>query len=208
MALNVDTLTIGRARLPILTGIRFRLEPGKALILRGPNGIGKTTLLRSVAGLTPPLSGTIDLAGQSVAYAGHDNGLKAQLSIAENLRFWAAIYGEAAVDAALDAFDLTALAPRRAADLSAGQKRRVALARLLLTGCTLWCLDEPNVALDRANSARFADLVQRHLEQGGSALIATHAPLGFEADSLDLSQFTLAPEAWGRADGFAWEPRA
>lgn len=191
MSLSVHSLSCARGGLPVLSGVSFAVAPGEALILRGPNGAGKTTLLRCLAGLTPPLAGQIEATSDSVAYSGHADGLKAQLSVAENLTFWAGVFAAAGIDAAVEAFDLGELLDRRAGNLSAGQKRRLSLARLLVTGRPVWCLDEPTVSLDVENVARFARAVEAHLEGGGCAVIATHIDLGLpNARSLDISPFT------------------
>lgn len=189
MTLRVTGLSIARGGLPVLEGLSFTLAPGSALILRGPNGIGKTTLLRTLAGLQPPLSGTIEGAEETIAYAAHSDGLKQALSVEENLAFWASIFGTADIAPAIDAFHLSALAQRSAGALSAGQKRRLGLARLLVTGRPVWALDEPTVSLDREAVGWFAEAVRAHLGQGGSALIATHIDLGLEAAVLELGQF-------------------
>lgn len=174
----------------MLEGVSFTLAPGAALILRGPNGCGKTTLLRTIAGLQPALSGRIEAPADGFAYAAHADGIKATLSVTENLRFWAAIFGTNAVESALDRMNLRALAARPAQTLSAGQKRRLGLARLLVTGRPVWVLDEPTVSLDAASVALFAEAVRAHLAQGGMALIATHIDLGLpEAELLDLSAY-------------------
>jgi heme exporter protein A len=193
MELSATDLSVARSGVAILEGVRFRLRPGRALILRGPNGAGKTTLLRTVAGLQPALKGTIEGAGDRIAYAGHADGLKAMLSVTENLRFWAEVFGTDGIDHALEAFDLTELADRLAGTLSAGQKRRLGLARLAVTGRQVWVLDEPTVSLDAASVARFARAVEAHLAVGGSALIATHIDLGLDAEVLDVSRFRAAP---------------
>ena len=111
------------------------------------------------------------------------------LSVRENLQFWAQVHGAGQVEAALDAMDLQALAERRAANLSAGQKRRLGLARLLVTGRKIWIMDEPTVSLDAASVSLFAGVVRGHLAAGGSALIATHIDLGLDAEVLDLTPF-------------------
>lgn len=166
------------------------LAPGSALILRGPNGSGKTTLLRTLAGLTPPLAGRIEMDEDAIAFSGHADGIKAQLTVAENLAFWARVFGVSGIAPALAAFDLGDLADRRAGDMSAGQRRRLSLARLLVTGRPIWCLDEPTVSLDTANVARFARAVTDHLTGGGAAIIATHIDLGLpQADTLDITPF-------------------
>ena len=208
MSLSVSNLSCVRGGLQVLAGVAFDVAPGEALILRGPNGAGKTTLLRTLAGLTPPLAGRIDAPPEGIAYAGHADGLKAQLSVAENLGFWAGVFGAGAIDAAVEAFDLGALLDRRAGNLSAGQKRRLSLARLLVTGRPVWCLDEPTVSLDVDNVARFARAVEGHLGAGGLAVIATHIDLGLPtARSLDITPFTRRsrPEAADAADPFLSE---
>lgn len=189
MMLRADDLTLARGGVPVLTGLSLTLAPGQALILRGPNGAGKTTLLRTIAGLQPPLAGTITGAEDRVAYAAHADGLKAMLSVTENLTFWAQVFGNSDISRALDAYDLHGLAQRLAGTLSAGQKRRLGLARLLVTGRPLWVLDEPTVSLDAGAVGLFAEAVRAHLGQGGSALIATHIDLGIEAQVLDITAF-------------------
>lgn len=184
-------LAVARGGRRVAEGIDLDLSAGEALILRGPNGIGKTTLLRTIAGLQPPAAGTVTADPDAIAYAGHADGLKGALSAAENLRFWQAVFAGPPVGAALAAFDLSHLAARPAAMLSAGQKRRLGLARLLVTGRPVWVLDEPTVSLDAASAALFAAAVGAHLAQGGAALIATHIDLGLGAGArvLDLSPY-------------------
>lgn len=203
MEMWVKDLGVARAGIPVLEAVSFRLLPGQALVLRGPNGIGKTTLLRTLAGLQPALAGEVVVGAEAVAYAAHADGVKAVLSVTENLAFWAAAYGTDLVAGALAAMNLEALADRRAANLSAGQKRRLGLARLLVTGRPIWVMDEPTVSLDQASVALFAGVVARHLAAGGSALIATHIDLGLEAEVLDLTSFKArAPQAGGRVGAF------
>lgn len=201
--MQVSNLAVARGGVAVLDGVTFRLLPGRALVLRGPNGIGKTTLLRSLAGLQPALAGEVTVAAEAVAYAAHADGVKAVLTVAENLRFWAAAYGTHSVAQALAEMNLEALANRRAAHLSAGQKRRLGLARLLVTGRPIWLMDEPTVSLDAASVALFAGVVARHLASGGSALIASHIDLGLEAEVLDLTPFKArSPAAGGRLGAF------
>ena len=189
MDLTVENLACARGGVAILEGVNFTLVPGAALILRGPNGSGKTTLLRTIAGLQPALSGHVHLDADAIAYSGHADGLKATLSVADNLNFWAGVYGTASIDAAVQAFDLGALTTRPAQNLSAGQKRRLGLARLLVTGRPIWVLDEPTVSLDVDSVTMFANAVQAHLAGGGSAIMATHIDLKVQADTLDVAQF-------------------
>ena len=190
MDLTVTDLACARGGVTVLEGLSLTLPAGRALVLRGPNGIGKTTLLRTIAGLQPAVAGLVSLSPENLTYAAHADGLKAALTTRENLAFWAAVHGQRAVDAALDAMNLTLLQDRLAQHLSAGQKRRLGLARLLVTGRPVWLLDEPTVSLDAASVALFADVVRAHLAAGGAALIATHVDLGLdEAMVLDLTAF-------------------
>jgi heme exporter protein A len=187
MTLTVSNLSISRGGVPVLERLSFSLEPGQALVLRGPNGSGKTTLLRTLAGLQPPDAGTISGADDQIAYAGHSDGLKATLTAHENLTFWAQVFQAGNVDTALAAYALSDLAARPVQELSAGQKRRLGLARLMVTGRAIWALDEPTVSLDSAAVTLFANAVQSHLAQGGSAIIATHIDLGLNAKVLDVT---------------------
>ncbi len=189
MTVEVSHLTVARGGVTILDRVSLTLEAGQALILRGPNGSGKTTLLRTLASLQPPVSGDIQMPEDAIAYAAHADGIKPTLTVAENLSFWARIFGKTDIDPALEGFDLFSLRDRRAGALSAGQKRRLGLARLLVTGRPVWILDEPTVSLDAASVAQFAEQVTRHLDAGGSALIATHIDLGLQAQVLDVAQF-------------------
>ena len=199
MVMDVRDLSVARGGVTVLEGVSFALEPGQVLVLRGANGIGKTTLLRTLAGLQPPVAG--EVTGDEIAYAGHADGLKAGLTVTENLTFWAEINGMAGIDVALEAMNLTDLRRRRAGDLSAGQKRRLGLARLLVTGRAVWLLDEPTVSLDAASVALFVAVLRAHLAQGGSALIATHIDLGLqEARELDLTPFRAVQRNDGAFD--------
>lgn len=196
MALKVCDLTVTRGGIAVLETVSFVLSPGDALILRGPNGIGKTTLLRTVAGLQPAQNGQVDVAPDSIAYAAHSDGIKHMLSVEENLMFWAQVFGTDDIAPALEAFALEPLRTRPAGALSAGQKRRLGLARLLVTGRPIWVLDEPTVSLDVDAVAMFASAIKTHLGAGGSALIATHIELGLDADVLDVAPFKAkAPAA-------------
>lgn len=200
MTLTAENLTVTRGGIPVLEGVHFTLAPGRARVLRGPNGSGKTTLLRTVAGLQPPHAGTLTGAGDNVAYAAHADGLKATLTVEENLVFWAAVFGTGEIAPALTAYQLDTLRNRPAGALSAGQKRRLGLARLMVTRRPVWVLDEPTVSLDTAAVAMFAGAVRTHLGQGGSALIATHIELGLDADVLDVGQFRAKPQTTGDFD--------
>ncbi len=191
MVLVLDNLTCRRAGRLVFHDLCFEVEAGQAAALRGSNGVGKSTLLRQLAGLLPVARGDarlgdISLAGdrqgfqERVAYAGHLDAVKPALSIGENLTLWAEIHGNdaARAEAALARFGLDVIATRPAAQCSAGQKRRLGLARLLVADRPLWLLDEPTVSLDADAAELVADLVREHIAAGGMALIATHVELG------------------------------
>ena len=201
MRLSVTDLACARGGVPVLAGVSFTVEAGQALVLRGANGIGKTTLLRTLAGLQPALSGDIDLPDDQAAYASHADGIKAQLSVEENLSFWAEVYGNPVPDTIYEAFDLVDLRHRMAGTLSAGQKRRLGLSRLGVIGRKVLFLDEPTVSLDRFSVNLFADFIRdQHLAKGGIAVIATHIDLGLDAPELDLEPFRASADQSGGSD--------
>ncbi len=198
--LKVEGLACARGGLRVVEGVSFDVAAGAALVLRGPNGSGKTTLLRTLAGLQPAVAGRIYGGGETVAYAGHGDGVKGTLSVAENLQFWADVFGASSIEPALEAFDLSDLVGRMAQSLSAGQKRRLGLARMVVTGRSVWLLDEPTVSLDTGAVALFGAAVARHLASGGLAVIATHIELGFAADILELGAFRAGVPSGGAFD--------
>lgn len=176
-------------------GVEFSLSAGRMLAVTGPNGAGKSSLLRIMAGLLRAAGGSLALKGgdpeRSIAeqahYLGHQDALKPALTVAENLEFWARMFGIAADTAeALAATGLDSLAPIPAAYLSAGQKRRLSLARLVAISRPIWLLDEPTAALDTAAQAILQRLMLAHLKAGGLIVAATHAPLAIEAKELAL----------------------
>ncbi|WP_347881840.1 heme ABC exporter ATP-binding protein CcmA, partial [Mitsuaria sp. GD03876] len=172
--------------------LSFELRAGQALALRGPNGSGKSSLLRQLAGLLPVERGLIDGLDRAadVAYLAHQNGLGLDLSARENLALSARVAGRraepAAIQAAIDDAGLGRLAATPVRRLSQGQRRRLALARVRLSGRPLWLLDEPTAALDADGERAFASQLARHLEAGGLAVVATHHPL-------DLPQIACVP---------------
>lgn len=159
----------------VFRDIDFSVPAGGALLLTGPNGSGKSTLLRVLAGLLRPAAGEVRWDGQ-VAYVGHQDAVKPALTAVENLRFAAAV-GGGDVGAALAAVGLRELADLPARMLSAGQRRRLALARLTLTRAELWLLDEPTLGLDAVSVARFGSMLQAHRARDGVVVAATHLPL-------------------------------
>jgi heme exporter protein A len=197
--LTLTGLAVARGGIPVLVGIDAQVPPGGALVLRGPNGAGKTTLLRTLAGLQPPVAGTVAPGPGAMAYASHADGTKGTLTVAENLRFWARVHGHDEIAPALDAFALAPLADRPAATLSAGQRRRLGLARMTLTRRPVWLFDEPTVSLDAASVGQFADAVRAHLARGGIAVIATHIDLALpEAQVLDVAPYRARPDTPGQ----------
>jgi heme exporter protein A len=180
----------------VFSGLDFEASMGEALAVTGPNGSGKTSLLRQVAGLLALAGGSIDLAGgegeltlpEQAHYLGHRDALKPALSVLENLAFWRDFLGGADgdVEASLAAVGLDHTAHLPAAYLSAGQRRRLSIARLLTVRRPLWLLDEPTSALDSAAQKMFEGLMTDHLRRGGLIVAATHAPLGITAQELRI----------------------
>ncbi len=201
----VDLAAVRGGRV-VFAGLSFGCARGEALLLTGPNGAGKSTLLRLLAGLVPLAEGQVLWHGADaladrpahaarLRYLAHADALKPGLTLAENLGFWAALWG-GSVAAALDAVGLADLAPLPARLLSAGQKRRAALARLALAPAELWLLDEPSVGLDVSSIARFGVLLAAHRAQGGAVLAATHVDLplpGARELRLEPAALDLAP---------------
>ena len=197
MSLIANNIDCRRGDRLILSAVNFALAKGDCLILRGPNGVGKSTLLRVLAGLAPAAGGTLETDPDQIAYAGHLDAVKAQLSVAENLFFWSGVYGtgKTAAQATMDHFGLDILADRFAHNLSAGQKRRLGLARLHLSGRNIWLLDEPTVSLDAEHVALFETAFADHCAAGGIAIISTHLDLAIpSAKTLDLGQFKARPK--------------
>lgn len=177
--------------------LSFALGSGEILSVTGPNGAGKSTLLRALAGLLPLASGTLSVTpaegftlAEEAHYVGHADALKTLLTVSENLAFLGALLdtgrGGMGISEALAEFGLLHAAHLPAAYLSAGQKRRVALARLLLARRPVWLLDEPMTALDTASQARMTHIMKAHLEKGGLIIAATHAPIDLKGPALRL----------------------
>lgn len=180
--LEAEGLACGYGETTLARDLSFSVPAGSGLLLRGPNGAGKSTLLLTLAGLLSPLEGKIHLGGHdpddgpALHYCGHRNAVRARLSVVDTLSFWAAINGATGLvpNAALDRVGLGRIASLDAGYLSAGQQRRLALARLLVSLRPIWLLDEPTAALDAAGQALLAELLGEHLQSGGLAVIATH----------------------------------
>ena len=193
MELSADNLTCVRGGRTVFAGLSFAVSGGEALTVTGRNGAGKSSLLRMMAGLVRVAGGRLALAGgeaeatiaEQAHYLGHLDALKLSLTVGENLRFWACYLGTAksadgVIDAALAAVGLDALTELPAAYLSAGQRRRLSIARLLAVKQPIWLLDEPTSALDREAQDTLARLMREHLAGGGMIVAATHGPLGLD----------------------------
>jgi heme exporter protein A len=190
MKLVAEKLSARRGGRLLFAGLSFAVDAGQALVVSGPNGAGKTTLLRTLAGFLPPEAGQFRLEGgaaeASIAeqchYVGHANAVKTSLTVAENAVFWGGFLGGTSdrIDAALAAFGLEALRDIPTGYLSAGQRRRAGLTRLLLAPRPIWLLDEPTSSLDQAAQKALAGTVNAHLAGGGLVVAATHMALGFD----------------------------
>jgi heme exporter protein A len=198
-ALIVDKLACIRGQRLLFRDLSFRVAAGEALSLEGANGVGKTSLLRMIAGFLSPAAGTIALAasdlvieeaeerGRCIGWLGHHDAAKPQMSPREVLAFFARLYrADADIEAALAAVGLAAVADLPNQYLSAGQKKRLALARLKLSNRPIWLLDEPLAALDADGKKRAGELIAAHCLYGGIAIAATHEPLGVASVRLTL----------------------
>ena len=190
MQLKGDNLVCSRGGREVFVGLNFSLSGGEALVVTGRNGAGKSSLLRMIAGLVHIAGGRLELdggeadasIGEQSHYVGHQDSVKPSLTVGENLKFWARYLGaiESTIDSALQAVELAPLADLPAAYLSAGQRRRLSIARLVAVPRPLWLLDEPTSALDVPSQNRLADLMRSHLAGGGMIVAAAHGPIGLE----------------------------
>jgi heme exporter protein A len=196
MKLVGEQLTCIRGERTVFSNVGFSLTAGEMLVLKGANGAGKTSLLRLIAGLGEPAGGRLHLEGghaelsiaQQCHFVAHQNAIKPSLTVRENLEFWAGFLAGAHVDDALEAFNLTPLSSYAAALLSAGQSRRLNLARLIVAPRVLWLLDEPTVGLDAASTEALRNRMHTHLERGGMIIATTHVDLGMpQASTFDFA---------------------
>jgi heme exporter protein A len=197
-SLTAEKLTCVRGDKKLFDGLSFRVTAGQALAVEGANGAGKTSLLRMIAGFLTPAAGRLivktaqgesddnEERGKVIGWLGHLDGLKPQLTVIEQLTFFAHLHGKAADAALLEQIGLARQADLPCRYLSAGQRRRLALARLLVSARPLWLLDEPFAALDRSGQGLVAQLMARHCGEGGIIIAATHDPLGLGNESLKL----------------------
>ncbi len=190
----------------VFSGLDFAVNAGEALVLTGPNGSGKSSLLRIMAGLLAPVEGAVEWQGADISadreahaarlqYLGHLDAVKLALTAAENLRFWAALGpGSGSIAPALALFGIAPLADLPARFLSAGQRRRLALARIAMSEAPLWLLDEPTLALDAEGAAAVHAAIRKHCRTGGSCVVSTNTALDLpNAKTLEIDLFGARP---------------
>ena len=202
---NGNNLTCVRTDIRVFEKLNFSVTNGQILFLHGPNGSGKSSLLRIMAGLLQPTSGSMHWNGESISkstdrfreeivYIGHQNPVKRDLTVEENLSFWVKLVGEhrkrESVDRALSIFELYHLKSTPSRFLSAGQTRRLYLARLVASKASVWLLDEPFNSLDQSSINGLQSIIDSHIEDGGAAIMATHDKTSESKNYIDLKQFT------------------
>lgn len=198
MRLTAHALTCQRGGRIVFAGLSFSIGAGEAVQVTGPNGAGKSSLLRLVAGLVRIESGRLELEGgdpeaslgEHCHYCGHQDAFKGSLTVAENLAFWTGYLGGGGetAEVAMERLGIGHLAALPAGYLSAGQRRRLALARLLTVARPIWLLDEPTAALDVASQKVLAGIMAGHVAAGGLLLAATHGPLGLPTRELAIGR--------------------
>ena len=190
--LKCDGVSVERGNRFLLSGVSFSVSEGECILLRGPNGLGKTSLLRTIVGLQTIIKGTIDSDDDTTVYSSHADGMKSTLTVEENMSFWKTIYQSGCdLDEILEKYNLNNLRKRYAGQLSAGQKRRLGLSRLSISERKVWVMDEPTVSLDKNAVSEFIKIIKSHLDGGGACLAVTHIDIGVgeQSSELDLSQF-------------------
>ncbi len=165
----------------VLSGVTLAIGPGDLFILRGPNGAGKTTLLRTLAGLSQRAAGALKRSDNASVFLGHADGVKAALTARESLSFWRMIYSAppAIIERAISRLNIFPFLDQRGASLSAGQRRRLALCRIVISRRPVWLLDEPTSGMDAVSIRAVVDLIAEHCRDDGAAVVATHEPLDF-----------------------------
>jgi heme exporter protein A len=189
MELQAEALTCSRGGREVFRNVSFKVPAGEALIVTGRNGAGKSSLLRMIAGLVGIAAGRLSLSGgktdtpiaEQAHYLGHQDAMKASLTVAENLQFWTRFFGSRSdFSPALELLDLAPLADLPGAYLSAGQRRRLSLARIVAVSRPVWLLDEPTAALDTPSQTRLSEIMRGHLAGGGIIIAAAHGAIGLE----------------------------
>lgn len=199
--ISASGITCRRDGRNVFSNLSFSLGRGRILEISGPNGSGKTTLLRAIAGIHPVADGSLEVPRDEVAYLGHRQGLKGKLTVDENLRFWADVHGGRVSDMLLDRLDFHSIMHRRAELLSAGQRKRVAVASLMVSEKAIWLLDEPLTALDSGWAGKVVEAVRDHCASGGLAVLTTLVKsLPEAAVSVELSAASAGTEPQGEVN--------
>lgn len=189
---RADAIGCQRGQQPVLSELSFAAHPGDFLTFSGPNGVGKTTLLRTLIGLNSLLDGNISIPRDHCAYLGHHDGLKGELTVAENLTFWIQIFGNQLPSEDQLPFGVADLRDREIRHLSSGQRQKVALASVILSGQDIWLLDEPATGLDNAATAEFCRHVESHCKSSGIVIATTHSNFASRiCQMIDLTPFAV-----------------
>ena len=197
-AVRAQRISCQRNGVAVLSNLSFAADSGDFLVFTGPNGIGKTTLLKSLAGIAEISSGTLDVPLEETVFLGHENALKPTLTVAENLRFWARVFGQEIGEEAMQMFDIARVLNRQVRHLSSGQRRRLAIVTAAVSNRRVWLMDEPTAGLDDQSSAEFEAAAKRHCASGGVLVATTHSAFeNADCVCLDLSLFRAACPATG-----------
>lgn len=192
IGVQAEAIVGQRGGRPIFEGLSFAAHSGDFLVFCGPNGIGKTTLLYTLIGLSELIDGHLSISHDDCLFLGHDDGLKGELTVAQNLAFWIGVFGGELPDSDQWPFDIQKILDREVRHLSSGQRQKVALASVIFGGRKIWILDEPTTGLDASSAAEFCQWAQKHCDKSGIVIATTHLAFEYKrGQTLDLASFAI-----------------